>query len=103
MTEEKGDPRQARAHRHRAGKTFEFKELPLEHKIEIGLAMKEGDEKVEKYLASGHEKHQRLESRIALRRSETFYNGDWLKRAAAAKGGIYGNDAVEAIYPMAPA
>ena len=29
-----------------------------------------------------------------------FYNGDWLKRAAAAKGGIYGNDAVEAMYPM---
>jgi hypothetical protein len=23
--------------------------------------------------------------------------GDWLKRAAAAKGGIYGNDAIEAI------
>ena len=29
-----------------------------------------------------------------------FFNGDWLKRAAAAKGGIYGNDAVEAMYPM---
>ena len=30
-----------------------------------------------------------------------FYNGDWLLRAAGAKGGIYGNDAVEAVYPMA--
>jgi hypothetical protein len=30
----------------------------------------------------------------------TFYNGDWLKRAAAAKGGIYGNDSVEAMYPI---
>jgi hypothetical protein len=29
-----------------------------------------------------------------------FYSGDWLKRAAAAKGGIYGNDGVEAMYPM---
>jgi hypothetical protein len=29
-----------------------------------------------------------------------FYKGDWLKRAAAAKGGIYGNDAIEAMYPM---
>ena len=28
-----------------------------------------------------------------------FFNGDWLKRAAAAKAGIYGNDAVEAMYP----
>jgi hypothetical protein len=29
-----------------------------------------------------------------------YYNGDWLKRAAAAKGGIYGNDAAEAMYPF---
>ena len=29
-----------------------------------------------------------------------FFNGDWLLRAAAAKAGIYGNDAVEAMYPM---
>jgi hypothetical protein len=29
-----------------------------------------------------------------------FYNGDWLLRAAAARAGIYGNDAVEAMYPM---
>ena len=28
------------------------------------------------------------------------YHGDWLLRAAAAKAGIYGNDAVEAMYPM---
>src|SRR5512139_866243 len=32
---------------------------------------------------------------------EAFYNGNWLMRAAAAKGGIYGNDAIEAVYPMA--
>ena len=36
-----------------AGKTFDFKDLPLSHKVEIGLGMKEGEEKVEKYLASG--------------------------------------------------
>ena len=29
-----------------------------------------------------------------------FYDGDWLKRAAAAKGGIFGNSAVEAMYPL---
>ncbi len=29
-----------------------------------------------------------------------FYKGDWLLRAAAADAGIYGNDAVEAMYPM---
>ena len=29
-----------------------------------------------------------------------FFNGDWLKRAAGAKAGIYGNDSVEAAYPL---
>jgi hypothetical protein len=29
-----------------------------------------------------------------------FYNGDWSKRAAGARGGIYGNDAEEATYPL---
>src|SRR5215510_13220809 len=29
-----------------------------------------------------------------------FYHGDWLLRAAAARAGIYGNDAAEAMYPM---
>jgi hypothetical protein len=30
-------------------------------------------------------------------------NGDWLKRAAGAKGGIFGNSAVEAMYPLTAA
>jgi Uncharacterized conserved protein len=29
-----------------------------------------------------------------------FFHGDWLLRAAGAKAGIYGNDSVEATYPM---
>jgi hypothetical protein len=29
-----------------------------------------------------------------------FFNGDWLKRAAVAKAGIYANDPVEAMYPL---
>src|SRR5438094_5899011 len=36
-----------------AGKTFEFKDLPITHKLEIGLGMKDGEEKVDKYLESG--------------------------------------------------
>jgi hypothetical protein len=83
-----------------AGKTFEFKDLPIEHKIEIGLAMKDGEEKVEKYLASG-QKDVNGWKIGSLFGDRQFYSGDWLKRAAAAKGGIYGNDAAEAVYPMA--
>ncbi|SHI04355.1 DUF1254 domain-containing protein [Bradyrhizobium erythrophlei] len=82
------------------GKTFDFKDLPLTHKVEIGLGMKDGEEKVEKYLASG-QKDVNGWKIGSLFGDRLFYSGDWLKRAAAAKGGIYGNDAVEAVYPMA--
>src|SRR5258707_1348510 len=83
-----------------SGKTFDFKDLPLTHKIEVGLGMKDGEEKVEKYLASG-QKDVNGWKIGSLFGDRQFYSGDWLKRAAAAKGGIYGNDAVEAVYPMA--
>jgi hypothetical protein len=36
-----------------AGKTFDFKDLSLEHKAEVGLGMKDGEANVEKYLATG--------------------------------------------------
>ena len=81
------------------GKTFEFKELSLEHKAVVLLAMKEGDDKVDKYLATGM-KDMNGWKIGSLFGDRAFYNSDWLKRAAAAKGGIYGNDAVEAMYPM---
>src|SRR4051794_23068589 len=84
------------------GKTFNFKDLPLTHKIEIGLGMKDGEEKVEKYLASG-QKDVNGWKIGSLFGDRQFYSGDWLKRAAAAKGGIYGNDAIEAVYPMTKA
>jgi hypothetical protein len=81
------------------GKTFNFKELPLAHKLETGLGMKEGDEKVEKYVASGSKNINGWKVG-SLFGDRLFYSGDWLKRAAAAKAGIYGNDAAEAVYPM---
>jgi hypothetical protein len=82
------------------GRTMDFKNLPLEQKLEIGLGMKEGEAKVEKYLADG-QKNINGWKVGSLFGDRLFYSGDWLKRAAAAKGGIYGNDAVEAVYPMA--
>ncbi len=81
------------------GKTFEMKDLSLEHKAAVLLGMKQGEEKIEKYLATGPKNINgwKVGSFFGDR---AFFNGDWLKRAAAAKGGIYGNDAVEAMYPM---
>ena len=81
------------------GKKFNFKDLSLEHKAAILLAMKEGDTQVEKYLQAGQKDINGWKVG-SLFGDRAFYNGDWLKRAAAAKGGIYGNNAEEAMYPL---
>lgn len=81
-----------------SGKTFEFKDLSLEHKAAVLVAMKQGDDKVDKWLASGM-KNINGWSVGAFFGDEAFYNGNWLMRAGAAKGGLYGNDPVEAMYP----
>jgi hypothetical protein len=80
------------------GKTFDFKDLSLEHKAAIGLGMKEGDAKVDEFSSSGLKDVNgwKIGSFFGDR---DFYKGNWLMRAAAAKVGIYGNDAVEATYP----
>jgi hypothetical protein len=81
------------------GKTFEFKDLSPEHKAAVLLAMKEGDDKVTKFLASGM-KNINGWSIGSFFGDQAFYNGNWLMRAGAAKGGIFGNNAVEATYPF---
>ena len=81
------------------GKTFEFKDLSVEHKAAALLGMKGADDKVAQFLATGIKSINgwKIGSFMGNR---DFYHGDWLMRAAAAKGGIYGNDAVEATYPL---
>jgi hypothetical protein len=80
------------------GRTFEFKGLSAEHKAAVLLGMKAGDEKVDKYLANGN---KNVNGWIigSMFGDRAFFKGDWLRRAAAAKGGLFGNDAVEAMYP----
>jgi len=81
------------------GKTFEFKDLSLEHKAAVLLAMKEGDDKLKDYLAHGSTDMNGWKLG-AYFGDKAFYNGDWLKRAAGAMAGIYANDAAEAAYPF---
>ncbi len=81
------------------GKTFSFKDLSLEHKAELLIGMKQGSDKVDQYLTT------QVLSLNGWGLSDpfgdrAFFNGDWLKRAASAKAGIYGNDVIEAAYPM---
>jgi len=81
------------------GKAFSSKNFSPEQKAQIGLAMKDGEEKANQYLLTGVKNINgwKVGSFFGDR---PFYNGDWLKRAAGAVGGIYGNDAVEAMYPV---
>jgi hypothetical protein len=82
-----------------AGRTFDFKDLSVEHKAAVGLSMKDGDKKVEDAVRNAGTKINGWNV-ASLPGDRAFYSGDWLKRAAAAKAGIYGNDAVEAMYPL---
>ncbi|WP_249674789.1 DUF1254 domain-containing protein [Pseudomonas abieticivorans] len=82
------------------GKTFEFKDLSEEHKAAVLLGMKDGEEKIEKFLASRVKQVNGWKVGSVFG-DENFYNGNWLMRATAAKAGIYGNDAVEDVYPIA--
>ena len=78
---------------------FDFKDLSEEHKAAVLLGMKEGDDKIgSKSLTTGKNINGwRVGSGI---RRPAFLQ----RRLAAARGrsqaGIYGNDAVEAMYPM---
>ena len=62
--------------------------------------MKEGDDKVDKAIANAERGTSTAGASARCFGDRAFYNGDWLMRAAAAKAGIYGNDAVEAMYPI---
>ncbi len=61
------------------GKTFDFEDLSPEHKAEVALGMKEGEAKVDKYLADGVKEVNgwRIGSFFGDR---AFFDGNWLLR-----------------------
>lgn len=65
----------------------------------VAEGMKEGEEKIKQYLDTEMKTINGWKAG-SLFGDRTFYSGNWLLRAAAATGGIYGNDTVEAVYPM---
>jgi hypothetical protein len=79
-------------------------ELPKtgDAKVAIELGIKEGYEAIDKQRNEiGKETNGwRVGSAFGDR---AFYHGDFTLRAAAALAGIYGNDAIEAMYPLAEA
>src|SRR5947207_514202 len=82
-----------------AGKKFDFAALSPEQKAAALEGMKAGEGKVKELLASGT-KNINGWNIGSFFGDRDFYKGNWLLRAGAAQGGIYGNDAIEATYPM---
>jgi hypothetical protein len=82
-----------------AGKTFDFKALSPEQKAAVVEGVKAGEEKIKQYLLAG-EKVINGWKIGAYFGDRDFFHGNWLLRAAGAQAGIYGNDAIEATYPM---
>jgi hypothetical protein len=82
-----------------AGKTFDFKALSPEQKAAVVEGMKAGEVKVTQAAENLGKSVNgwKISSPFGDR---AFFHGDWLLRAAGAKAGIYGNDAIEATYPM---
>ncbi|HYV73824.1 MAG TPA: DUF1254 domain-containing protein [Candidatus Binatia bacterium] len=82
------------------GKPFDFSKLSDGQKAELAAAVKDGYAQIQNQRndIGKNINGWRVGSPFGNR---DFYNGDNLRRAAAAMAGIYGNDAEEAMYPMA--
>jgi hypothetical protein len=83
------------------GKTFNFKDLDAEHKAEVLLGMKDGEDKIATAIAGMGKNINGWQVGGLSGGDRAAFNGDWLRRAAVAKAGIYANDPAEAMYPMA--
>ncbi|MBL9161906.1 MAG: DUF1254 domain-containing protein [Planctomycetaceae bacterium] len=77
-----------------------MKSATPELKAAVAEGMKQGEAKIKQYLDTEMKTINGWKAGD-LFGDRAFYNGNWLLRAAAATGGIYGNDTVEAVYPMA--
>jgi hypothetical protein len=82
-----------------AGKPFPLAKLTEEQKEALEAGVKSGLAKIKQKVATlgKDENGWRVGAAFGDR---AFYKGDWTLRAAAAMAGIYGNDEVEALYPL---
>ncbi|MFO0874132.1 MAG: DUF1254 domain-containing protein [Phycisphaerales bacterium] len=82
-----------------AGKPFPLAKLTAAQKEAVEAGVKSGLEKIKQKVATlgKDENGWRVGGAQGDR---AFYKGDWTLRAAAAMAGIYGNDEVEALYPL---
>ena len=84
-----------------AGKPFDLAKLSEEHKAEMEAGMKDGFDEMIKQRSTTSARTSTAGGSARCFGDRAFFNGDWMLRAAGAMAGIYGNDAVEAVYPLA--
>ncbi len=82
------------------GKKFDFKDLSVEHKAAVLLGMKEGEDEIDKAITGIGKTINGWTVGGLAGGDRASFAGDWLKRAAVAKAGIYANDPIEATYPL---
>jgi len=83
-----------------AGKPFDFKSLSPEQQTAVVEGVKAGEAKIAQAVAGTGKNINGWTLGGLAGGDSAFFNGDWLKRAAVAKAGIYANDPVEATYPL---
>jgi hypothetical protein len=79
-----------------SGKTRRFKDLSADEKLDVAAAPRMARRRSKRPSQFGQERE-----RLTGGSRAHFYNGDWLRRAAVARAGIYANDAAEATYLFA--
>jgi hypothetical protein len=83
-----------------AGKPFDFKSLSPEQQTAVIEGVKAGEAKIAQAVAGTGKNINGWTLGGLAGGDSAFFHGDWLKRAAVAKAGIYANDPVEATYPL---
>ncbi len=83
-----------------AGRPFPLDKLTAQQKAALAAGMKSGYQQIKQQVATlGHEVNGWRISTEGFGNRQ-MYHGNWLLRAGAAMAGIYGNEAVEALYPL---
>jgi hypothetical protein len=83
-----------------AGKPFRVDNLAPEHKAALEVGIERGLSKIKKRVAAVGKDENGWRVATHGFGDRQALGGDFAVRAAAAMAGIYGNDAVEALYPM---
>jgi hypothetical protein len=83
-----------------AGKPFAIEALTAAQKMEMQLGIKSALVKIKNAATNLGQNENGWRVATSGFGNRAAYNGNWTIRAAAAMAGIYGNDAVEALYPI---